>query len=48
MPRVYDDDMFPECPTYDFTCPYFKDNRCMMFKETNDLPYNECDAFWED
>lgn len=50
MPKVYEVDMFPYCPTNDFSCPYYsKDtNRCMMFEEENILPYNECDNFFEE
>lgn len=40
---------YPGCPQEAWDCPYFDENtyRCMMFKELNCLPYDECDAFWE-
>ena len=56
MAKVYKEDMFPICPEFEMLsikdtedCPYFNrnSNRCMMFKEENCLPYNECDAFWD-
>lgn len=49
MAKVYEDDMFPFCPTDDFICPYYnkESGRCMMFKEENVLPYEECDNFFE-
>ena len=50
MTKIYEDDMFPICPTDgDGDCPYFnvKTYRCMMFKEENVLPFDECDAFFE-
>lgn len=48
MAKTYKDDITPYCPMDDCTCPYYNaedDGRCYMFPETNDLPYNECDAF---
>lgn len=50
MPKVYIDDMFPYCPTSDFTCPYYDKytDRCMMFKEENVLPFEECDNFFDE
>ena len=50
MAKVYEDDMFPICPSDDFVCPYYNkgNGRCMMFKKENVLPYNECDNFWDD
>lgn len=49
MAKVYIDDMFPHCPTSDFTCPYYGKytDRCMMFKEENVLPFEECDNFFD-
>lgn len=47
MARIYDENMFPVCPVQDWSCPYLgKDGRCMMFKEENCLPYDECDAWY--
>ena len=50
MAKIYEIDAFPYCPTTEMDCPYFsKDTgRCMMFKEENVLPYNECDNFFEE
>ena len=50
MARIYTEDMFPICPITDFLCPYFnkKTWRCNMFQEENCLPYNECDAFYDE
>lgn len=47
MARTYERDMFPDCPAQDWSCPYLGDTgRCMMFKEENCLPYDECDEFY--
>lgn len=48
MAKIHIDDMFPICPTGDFTCPYYGKytDRCMMFKQENVLPFDECDAFY--
>ena len=47
MAKIYNEDMFPDCPVYDLSCPYLgSDGKCMMFKEENVLPYDECDAFY--
>lgn len=50
MTKIYEDDVFPYCPTSDFSCPYYniKTDRCMMFKEENVLPFYECDNFFEE
>ena len=50
MAKIYTEDMFPICPITDFLCPYFnkKTWRCHMFQEENCLPYDECDAFYDE
>ncbi len=50
MAKFYEVDIFPYCPTTEMDCPYFSEDtgRCMMFREENVLPYNECDNFFEE
>ena len=50
MAKVYDVDMFPYCPSSDWSCPYYskETDRCMMFEEENILPYDECDNFFDE
>ena len=49
MAKVYDDDMFPFCPSSDIDCPYYDKttDRCIMFKKENVLPFEECDNFFD-
>lgn len=47
MARVYERDLYPDCPAQDWSCPYLGDNgRCMMYKEEGCPPYDECDEFY--
>lgn len=49
MPKIYIDNCFPICPAHDETCPYYGKytDRCMMFKQENVLPFEECDSFYD-
>lgn len=47
MAKTYERDLYPDCPAYDWSCPYLGDNgRCMMYKEEGCPPYDECDEFY--
>lgn len=40
-------DKYLECPTFDFMCPYYDENRnkCAMLANDEGDPREECDAF---
>lgn len=40
-------DKYLDCPTFDFMCPYYDENRnkCAMLANNEGDPREECDAF---
>lgn len=42
------DDHYPQCPSGDYLCPYYDSGDCVMYRIDRVLPYDECDAFFED
>lgn len=43
-------DKYLDCPTFDFMCPYYDENRhkCAMLANDEGDPREECDAYAEE
>ena len=43
-------DKYLDCPTFDFMCPYYDENRnkCAMLANNEGDPREECDAYAEE
>lgn len=42
------DDHYPQCPAGDYLCPYYDSGDCVMYRIDHELPYDECDAFFDE
>lgn len=50
MANLYENNFLtPFCPTHNISCPYYntKKAKCKMYLIEKELPYKECDAFYD-